>query len=89
MESEAKDYVVLYNPKREESLRHKCSLPKITGNRGGEFDYRAVIECEQCAKRWYAIVWEREDIDHMNEWKPLKWRHIFLRFTVWKRKGQQ
>lgn len=89
MGSEPKEYVVLYNPKAEEKARHKCRLPKINGNGGGEFDYRAVVECEQCAKKWYAIVWTSENYDHRNEWKPLKWYHMVLRFIVWKRKGQQ
>lgn len=83
-----KDYVVLYNPKTEEQARHKCGLPEISGNKGGEFDYRAVIECEQCAKKWYAIVWSSENSEHRNEWKPLKWYHMRLHFMVMIRKGK-
>lgn len=87
---ENKSYVVLYNPKAEEKARHKCDLPKISGNKGGEFDYRAVVECEQCAKKWYAIVWNHEDTydGRKNEWKPLKWYHMRLHYRIWKRKGR-
>lgn len=88
MESKTKDYVVLYNPKAEKAAMHKCGLPTISGNGGGDFTYRAVVECEQCAKRWYAIVWTSESYEHKNEWKPLKWYHMRLRYRVWKRRGQ-
>jgi hypothetical protein len=84
---ESKNYVVLYNPKAEEQAKHKCGLPTISGNNGGEFDYRAVVECEQCAKKWYAIVWESERYE-TNEWKPLKWYHIRLQYKVATRKGR-
>jgi hypothetical protein len=83
-----KNYVVLYNPKAEEKARHKCDLPTISGNSGGEFEYRAVIECEQCAKKWYAIVWNHEDYDRKNEWKPVKWYHMRLHYFVATRKGR-
>jgi hypothetical protein len=84
----SKSYVTLYNPKTEMAAKHKCDPPKISGNDGGEFEYRAVIECEQCAKKWYAIIWAREDYDHKNEWKPLKWYHMRLQFIVATRKGR-
>lgn len=87
---ENKNYVVLYNPKAEEAAEHKCDLPKITGNRGGDFYYRAVIECEQCAKKWYAVIWTSESVydDRKNEWKPLRWYHWRLQFIVARRKGR-
>lgn len=85
MES-SKSYVVLYNPKSEKAAQHKCDLPTISGNRGGGFSYRAVIECDQCAKKWYAIVWTDESYEQKNEWVPLKWYHIRLRYKVWVRR---
>jgi len=81
----SKNYVVLYNSKAEEKARHKCDLPEISGNRGGEFGYRSVIECEQCAKKWYAVIWACEDYEHTNEWKPLKWYHWRLQFITARR----
>lgn len=83
----SKNYVILYNPKAEKLAKHSCDLPTISGNGGAEFDYRTVVECEQCAKKWYAVVWTSE-IYHKNEWKPLRWFHMRLRTQVWKRRGK-
>jgi hypothetical protein len=87
---ENKNYVVLYNPKTEKAAQHECDLPKISGNDGGAFEYRAVIECEQCAKKWYAFIWDQEDKydGQLNKWKPLRWYNWRLHYIVATRKGK-
>jgi hypothetical protein len=83
------NYIKLYDPVMESRGQHKCDLPNLRGLSGQtnderEFCYKSVIECGDCAKRWFAEIWVKEDKDHKNKWKPLKWYHVKLLWKVWR-----
>lgn len=84
------NYIKLYDPVMEDRERHKCDLPSLKGlssmkNSEREFAYRSVIECGDCAKKWYAEIWQKEDSHHKNKWKPLEWYHVRLLWKVRRR----
>lgn len=76
-EFDENEMVLLYNPAAE----HRCNLPNIRVlNQHRKVEPRTIMECDQCAQRWWASV----DVGNYesNEWRKLRWYHWVLRSKI-------
>jgi len=70
------EMVLLYNPAAE----HQCKLPKLGQAAANGTTDRTIMECDQCAQRWWASV-DYGDYTK-NSWYKLRWYHFILRSKV-------
>lgn len=71
------EMVMLYDPSKE----HRCKLPEIKlHNYKHEVQPRTIMECEECAQRWWASI----DLGNYqrNYWRKLRWYHWVLRSKI-------
>lgn len=75
-EFNADEMVLLYNPAAE----HRCNLPVLAMAAGNGIMDRTIMECDQCAQRWWAHV-DRGNFKN-NRWNKLRWYHWVLRSKI-------
>lgn len=70
------EMVMLYDPSKE----HRCNLPGLSRAAASGIRHRTIMECDQCAQRWWATV---DGGDYTNNaWKKLRWYHFRLRSKI-------
>jgi len=72
------EMVMLYNP----AAVHRCHLPPLKGvlNQNLSVQPRTILECDQCAQRWWAYV-DYADCKK-NKWRKLRWYQWILRSKI-------
>lgn len=76
-EFDSAEMVLLYNPAKE----HRCNLPKLRVlNHKRTVEHRTIMECDQCAQRWWAYV-DTGNYES-NGWNRLRWYHFILRSKI-------
>jgi hypothetical protein len=75
-EFDEKEMVLLYNP----AAGHHCNLPILRMSAGNRILSYTIMECDECAQRWWAYV---SHTDHtLNKWNKLRWYHFDLRRKI-------
>lgn len=71
------EMVMLYDP----SKNHRCNLPDLkVFNHKREVGHRTIMECEECAQRWWSYV---DIADYKrNSWHKLRWYNWVLRSKI-------
>lgn len=70
------EMVMLYNPAAE----HRCDLSPLGMAAGNGIRHRTIMECDQCAQRWWAYV-DSGNFKN-NKWNKLRWYHFVLRSKI-------
>jgi hypothetical protein len=71
-----KEMILLYNPAAD----HRCKLPELGQAAGNGITDRTIMECDQCAQRWWA--WVDYGDYTKNKWYKLRWYHWVLRSKI-------